>query len=164
MRRLHRQDELAFILDQGARPVLQPALTGVWEARYYETLAVPHPGCVSLCSKLLEELGLRYSMPFERENGTRQEAADCGWWVLHHVEEEARRKLGEGKWTQACDLKYRVERAQATAAKLKPAEERAKAASEKALAKEKKEKAAAAKAAAGTAEAAHEGKKEELGS
>ena len=75
------------------------------------------------------------------------------------MEEEARRKLGEGKWAQAYDLPHRVERVKATAAKLKPAEERAKTSSEMALAEEKKEKAAAAKAAAGKAEAAPVGQK-----
>ena len=98
-------------------------------------------------------------MPPTRENGTRQVAADCGWWVLHHVEEEARRKRGEGRWTEAYDRTLRVEQVSNMVAKLKPAEARAKAREKTAQAKEKKEKAAAAKAeaakaAAGEAEAA----------
>ena len=78
-----------------------------------------------------------------RENKSRQENCDCGFWVLHFME-EARRKRGEGKCTTRYDLVYRVQLVRGMIAKLKPAEQRAKLALSKKLEKEKAEKEKAA--------------------
>ena len=154
MHLLARQAETARILDQSTRPaLLQPAKEVVWTARYYETLSVTHAGCWRLGQALLQHLGLKAEMPTGRENRTLQLASDCGFWVLHHIEEESRRQRGEGAWSQAYDLGRRLELVQGMVKKLKPAEQRKKKREKERLAQEKKEKAAGAKAVAAKAEA-----------
>ena len=153
MRLLARQEETALILEQGRRPLLQPAQECAWTARYYETLTRCHAGCWGLGQALLQQLGLKVEMPDVRENRSRQQACDCGFWVLHHIEEESRRQRGEGAWSQAYDLGRRLELVQGMVKKLKPAEQRKKKREKERLAQEKKEKAAGAKAVAAKAEA-----------
>ena len=48
----------------------------------------------------------------------RQEDEDCGFRVVHHVEEEARSKRGEGRWTREYRIDYRVERGNKILARL----------------------------------------------
>ena len=143
MRLLARQEETALILEQSRRQLLQPAGECAWTARYYETLKRCHAGCWGVGQALLQQLGLKVEMPDVRENRSRQQASDCGFWVLHHIEEESRRQRGEGAWTQAYDLNHRVELVQGIVKKLKLAEERVKTRRKLELAKEKAEKAAA---------------------
>ena len=116
-----RDAETELLLQPSKRAVL-PAPTG-WRCRYYETLNNIHEGCYRLGSDFLSKIGLPGHMPprGERETKNRQKAADCAWWVLHHMEEEARRKRGEGKWTTRYDLAYRLTQLNGMKEKLQPA-------------------------------------------
>ena len=105
---LDREEETRLILEQLKRPVLpgQP----VWRARYYDTLEIAHAGCRTAGMNFLRKLGLEVAMPSSkaRANSCRQQNAECGYWVLHYIEEEARRKRGEGTFTTRYDLALRV--------------------------------------------------------
>ena len=94
------------VLTQESNKVLEG---GAWQFRYYETLENQHSFCraqAEWISKLLNpDVG-----KLTRVNMSRQKASDCGYWVVHFIEEEARRQRGEGKWTFAYDVKYRAER------------------------------------------------------
>ena len=76
--------------------------------------------------------------PGARENKVmRQVACDCGYWALFFMEDESRRKRGEGKWATRYDLAYRVGLLRGIAKRLKPAEAREKDRQKAALEKEK---------------------------
>ena len=134
---LNRQAEEDLVVHQLRRPVLPPA-TG-WRARYYETLKEFHLPAWRKGRDFLRQLdmGIKMPEPGTRENVSRQTAADCGWWVLHHVEEESRRKRGEGKWVYQYDLKYRVSLLQKLKAKLQLALEEWRKETKEKIAKEK---------------------------
>ena len=106
---IDREQETMLILRQRERPPLLPP--DGWRARYYETLHKPHMACWNVGSSFLKLLDPPVDMPVTaaRANECRQKSADCGYWVIHYVEEEARRKRGEGSWTTRYDLPYRVE-------------------------------------------------------
>ncbi len=62
----------------------------------YDTLKPSHANCRQVAANFSAVLGL----PAPTYVPTwRQTAADCGYAVLWHVEELARRQLGEGAWT-----------------------------------------------------------------
>ena len=44
----------------------------------------------------------------QRHNTRKQEGLTCGFWVLHYVEEELRRKRGEGEFSFAPVLQDRL--------------------------------------------------------
>ena len=127
MRLLARQAETALFLDQSQKPLLQLANECAWKARYYETLKHCHTGCWGLGQALLQQLGLKVEMPDVRENRCHQLACDCGFWVLHHIEEESRRKRGEGRFVLRYNLDYRAQQVVNMVCKLKPGEAAAKA-------------------------------------
>jgi len=106
---IDREQETMLILVQKDRPALLPP--DGWRARYYETLHKAHMPCWNVGSAFLKALEFPVHMPAPeaRENASRQDACDCGYWALHYMEEEARRKRGEGSWTTRYDLAYRVE-------------------------------------------------------
>ena len=58
------------------------------KVRYFETLDTPNDVCLMRASKLLKICGLDPKV--ERTNIFRQSGDDCTWWVLQHVEVEAR--------------------------------------------------------------------------
>ena len=53
------------------------------------------------------DLAVHMPAPEARANKRRQEGCDCGYWVLHYMEDEARRKRGEGAFTMRYDLTLR---------------------------------------------------------
>ena len=120
-----RQHETALILDPKLRPEL-PAALG-WKVRYYETLCQPHLACWRQAQATLTALGIAAPVPEPhlRENQARQRACECGFWCLHYLEEEARRKRGEGKWTFLFDWGERLSLLSNIVNKLKTEEEKA---------------------------------------
>ena len=96
-----------------ARPHTLPVLPGqpCWKVRYYESLPHIRQGNAYLAQGLLRYLGLPMVLP-AREGMKKQKGCECGYHVLHNIEEECRRKLGETKWSMAYDLAFRVERLQ----------------------------------------------------
>ena len=127
MKQLERASETAFILDPTTRPELPPA--SGWRARYYETLDKVHQNCWSQGHRFLTKLGLGVGMPAqtERANLDRQKGVDCGYWVLHYIEIESRRKRGEGRFVLRYNLDYRTQQVVTMVRKLKPGEAAAKA-------------------------------------
>ena len=145
LQQLDRQQETAYFLDQPSRPVL-PKGAG-WRARYYDSLDDVHMSCWNNALCFLKNLaslrlGAHMPAPSKRENKSKQDGAECGFWILHFMEEEARRKRGEGKWTCRYNVVYRLELLKGMIAKLKPAQQRAKDKEKAELAKDKAKKAA----------------------
>ena len=62
--------------------------------RYFDTLDSVNKVCVSRANQLLDCFGIEARA--ERTNIFRQVGDDCGWWVLHYAEVEARNAEGEG--------------------------------------------------------------------
>ena len=104
---------------------LQP-LTGLtplpncadWDVRYYDSLPHAHEGCAKVAHALLDGLQqvgvpLRLAvneMAMMRGHRVRQtDLTSCGWFVLHFMEVEFRRFLGEGMWPVAYSVTQRVE-------------------------------------------------------
>ena len=80
-----------------------------WEVRFYETLHTPDPLAVRTAWGLLLALrGAGVEAPTDcggvlkyRCHQRRQSGAECGWEVLHYVEEEARQFRREGRFSFA---------------------------------------------------------------
>ena len=64
------------------------------QVRYFETLNEANEVCVRRAHQLLRIIGEHAEV--ERTNAFRQSADDCGWWVLHYAEVEARLHHDEG--------------------------------------------------------------------
>ena len=98
-----------------------------WRVSHYDFLDVPQPesqtwapACLGLLSPVL---GVSTALP-ARQNLLRQAGEECGFYVLHYLEEEARRYRGEGLSVKPLSIKYRVERLQAIIGQLgKPTKE-----------------------------------------
>ena len=67
-----------------------------WRPLYFETAQHSYWKHRQLAQRLLDLLNCPLPLP-ERENACRQgNAAACGYWVLHYIEELCRRKLNYG--------------------------------------------------------------------
>ena len=78
---------------------------GPWKTYYYKTLFHPHTDCLRNAKELCKALSLP---PPTREPTFKQEHADCGFCSLFHIEEEARRQLGEPAWSLPYSVTQRV--------------------------------------------------------
>jgi len=118
-----REQETMLILQQANRPVLPPAAG--WRARYYETLIACHMSAWNVGLNFLKKMDLAVTMPAPeaRTNKRFQEGSDCGYWVLHYIEDEARAKRGEGAFTMRYDITSRVSVLTTMLAKLKKQQE-----------------------------------------
>ena len=89
----------------------QPA----WRFRYYDSLFPIDPLCAEIAQSVMScfTASEDSSLPLpERESIVRQKACDCGFHVLHNIEEECKRKLAVPPWSAPYDLPYRLERLQ----------------------------------------------------
>ena len=88
---------------------------GEWQVRYYDSLQLGEsPGCRLAASKLLalaRTAGVQVSttLPARCNKGEQVPSDDttCGFWCLHYIEEECRRRRGEGTFSRPFDLEYR---------------------------------------------------------
>ena len=62
--------------------------------RYFDGMNEVNEVCMGRAKQLLERIGVEAEV--ERTNTFRQVADDCGWWVCHYAEVEAREAHGEG--------------------------------------------------------------------
>lgn len=92
-----------------------------WTTMYCETPEESHNGCWTVAQRFLANMKLPAKMPEGRSKVSLQVAADYGFWTLRHLEEEARRKRGEGRWTVRYDLDCRASVFQPTLASFKAA-------------------------------------------
>ena len=112
--RLDRENELLHPCEE-LQPL--PESSG-WDIRYYDSLQVPSEECSKAAEALLyglrnanvlnaptaEELKNTRSSKHMEDNKTA-----CGYHVLHFIETEMRRSLGEGEWPCCYDVQRRVE-------------------------------------------------------
>ena len=70
------------------------------EVRYYDSLNVIHEGCSRNAKVLVELLGLEGNDGLRRCNVSRQAGVDCGWFVMHWIEDHVRAYVGQGPATQ----------------------------------------------------------------
>ena len=92
---------------------------GSWEMRYYDSLRLELESSRLVGQAILllaKASGLEVSTTLPaRCNEGQQEALDgtsCGFWVLHYMEEECRRRRGEGTFSFVHNLSHREERLQ----------------------------------------------------
>ena len=93
---------------QGGHWVLMVVDVKQKECRYYDSLAVEAESCYLRADFILEHLkkiaGMEWlptSMP-HRCNDVKQGPLECGFFVTWWMEEECRRRLGEGIWSRGC--------------------------------------------------------------
>ena len=112
--RLRRENELLHPL-RDLEPL--PESSG-WDIRYYDSLQVLTEECSKAAEALLYVLQKTtvLSAPTAEElKNTRcnkhmeDNKTACGYHVLHFIETEMRRSLGEGEWPCCYDIQRRVE-------------------------------------------------------
>ena len=104
-------DEWALLQPELQQPVHAPP-PAEWKVRYYDSLYELHADCSLLAANLLQLLVPRShddSLPL-RQHHKRQEDCECGWLVLHYVEEECKRRLGQPCWSACFKPAFRLER------------------------------------------------------
>ena len=110
------QAEAAF-LDPLKSAEVQPEPCAWWDIRYYDSLDSASADSAKLAVAVLDALqpiNVHNSMShidlMRNRQNTRTQGPNerCGWWCLHHIEEELRCWRGEGRFSFQLDLSERV--------------------------------------------------------